>query len=88
MVDRKDAVLAASGITASINYLVYTGEAPVFNQAPRQTVEEALRGGPKYFRELMEATGSNDGREIVRELERFYGDGSLGRNDDGKYELK
>jgi 2,5-furandicarboxylate decarboxylase 1 len=61
---------------------------PVFNQAPRQTVEEALRGGPKYFRELMEATGSDDGREIVRELERFYGDGSLGRNDDGKYELK
>jgi hypothetical protein len=41
MVDRKDDVLAASGITASINYLVDTGEAPVFNQA--QSAAEKMR---------------------------------------------
>ncbi len=60
---------------------------PVFRQAPKQTVEDALREGPKYFRELMEAAGSDDGCEIVRELERFYADGSLQRLDDGKYAL-
>jgi hypothetical protein len=35
----------------------------------------------------MEATGSDDGREIVRELERFYGAGQIKRLDDGRYTL-
>ena len=61
---------------------------PVFAPKGNRTVEEALREGPKFFRELMDATGSNDGREIVRELERFYAAGTLARLDDGRYELK
>ena len=60
---------------------------PVFAKAPRLSVEDALRDGPKYFRELMEAAGSDDGREIVRELERFYASGALKRRDDGRYAL-
>ena len=52
----------------------------------RQTVE-ALEAGPKHFRELMEAAGSDDGREIVRELEALYAEGRLGRDRDGRYVL-
>ena len=48
---------------------------------------EALADGPKHFRELMEAAGSDDGREIVRELESLYAEGRLGRDRDGRYVL-
>lgn len=61
---------------------------PVFGEARSITVEEALTEGPKFFRELMEATGSDDGREIVRALEPLYATGRLDRLDDGRYELK
>lgn len=60
---------------------------PVFGKSKIMTVEAALLDGPKFFRELMEATGSDDGREIVRELERFYGAGQIKRLDDGRYTL-
>ncbi len=58
---------------------------PVLKDRRNQTVEAALEDGPKYFRELMEWTGSDDGREIIRVLEGFYADGSLGRLGDGRY---
>ena len=35
----------------------------------------------------MAATGSRDGREIVRTLDKLYGDGSLTRLNDGRYTL-
>lgn len=62
-------------------------EPPSFAQRDRMSVEAALREGPKFFRELMECTGSDDGRDIVREMERFYADDSLTRLDDGRYVL-
>ena len=60
---------------------------PRLTQAPARSVVEALSEGPKYFRELMEATGSDDGREIVREFEAIYATGRLGRLEDGRYSL-
>lgn len=60
---------------------------PVFENMPKRNVEDALHDGPKYFRELMDATGSDDGREILHELERFYAAGTLKRLDDGRYLL-
>ena len=60
---------------------------PNFQQTQRCSVEEALNEGPKYFRELMNATKSDDGREIVRELGNFYDSGRLTRMDDGRYIL-
>ncbi len=48
---------------------------------------DALAEGPKHFHELMEAAGSDDGREIVRELEALYAAGRLGRDGDGRYVL-
>ena len=56
--------------------------------APKATIEDALKDGPKFFRELMEATGSDDGREIVRELEQYYASGRLKRLEDGRYALE
>ena len=61
---------------------------PVFAASKSMTVEEALQDGPKFFRQLMEATGSDDGREIVRALETFYAAGRLERVPDGRYALK
>ena len=49
---------------------------------------QALADGPKHFRELMEAAGSEDGREIVRELEALHAEGRLGRCQDGRYMLE
>ena len=54
---------------------------------PARQATEALADGPKHFRELMEAAGSDDGREIVRELEALYAEGRLGRDRDGRYVL-
>ena len=60
-------------------------EPPAFEQRPRQSLAEALADGPKFFKELMEATGSDDGRDVIRELEAFYADGTLSRLEDGRY---
>ena len=61
---------------------------PVFSDGGSMTVEEALQSGPQSFRSLMDATGSDDGREVVRALEPFYAAGRLERLDDGRYVLK
>lgn len=51
------------------------------------SIEAALKDGPKQFQELMAAVGSRDGREIVRELDRFRQKGGLARDDQGRYSL-
>jgi UbiD family decarboxylase len=55
--------------------------------APRP-LDAVLAEGPCTFRDLMERTGSRDGREVVRQLESYYADGTLGRAEDGRYLLK
>jgi UbiD family decarboxylase len=52
------------------------------------SVEAALADGPKYFEELMAATGSRDGREIVRELEQLRAGRGLERDGEGRYAFK
>jgi UbiD family decarboxylase len=60
-------------------------------QAPRldgrrfASLDAALAEGPKFFAELMAATGSRDGREIVRALEGLRSKGRLTRDDEGRY---
>jgi len=51
-------------------------------------IEAALADGPKYFEELMAATGSRDGREIVRELEQLRARRGLERDEEGRYRVK
>jgi UbiD family decarboxylase len=53
-----------------------------------QTVQQALENGPKYFLELMEGIGTDDGRALVLELDRLQHDGVLGRGDNGEWVLK
>src|SRR5439155_9384468 len=62
---------------------------PPHYQGPRfASVEEALRAGPKYFEQLMAATGSDDGREIVLALDELRRQGRLKRDPaDGRYSL-
>ncbi len=52
------------------------------------TVEMALADGPKFFEELMAATASKDGREIVRALDALRTAGRLDRDpENGRWKL-
>ena len=63
-------------------------EPPHFEGARFASVEDALRDGPKFFEQLMTAVGSEDGREIVLELEDLRSAGRLERDaSDGRYRL-
>lgn len=48
-------------------------------------VRAALADGPKHFQDLMAATGSRDGREIVVALEELRREGRVGRDPEGRW---
>lgn len=50
------------------------------------SVESALQDGPKFFEELMAATGDRDGRDVVRVLDGLRSHG-LDRDSEGRYFL-
>lgn len=52
------------------------------------SVAAALEQGPRLFAELMAATASRDGREIVRALDEIRRTGRLDRDAGGRYALK
>src|SRR3954462_1696115 len=63
-------------------------EPPHFAGARFASVEDALREGPKFFEQLMVAVGSEDGREIVLELEDLRRKGLVKRETvEGRYTL-
>ena len=51
------------------------------------SIRAALAHGSKHFEELMAATGSRDGRELVRELEVLDARGEIARDADGRHRL-
>jgi 2,5-furandicarboxylate decarboxylase 1 len=51
------------------------------------SVADALRDGPKYFRDLMTAVGSDDGREVVRAIDALRETPGIGRDTNGRYVL-
>jgi 3-polyprenyl-4-hydroxybenzoate decarboxylase len=61
---------------------------PVYDGARFTSLDAALADGPKFFAQLMAATGSRDGREIVLKLDALRGDGALERDDEGRYFIK
>jgi UbiD family decarboxylase len=63
-------------------------EAPKLAPRPKQSVRQALESGAKSFRELMEATGSRDGRDVVIALDAVRQESGLDRTKDGKYLIK
>jgi 2,5-furandicarboxylate decarboxylase 1 len=62
-------------------------EPPRFEGKRFASIEAALADGPKRFEELMTATASRDGREIVVALEALRAGGKLARDADGRYVL-
>jgi hypothetical protein len=50
-------------------------------------VEQALASEPMFFCDLVEAVGSDDGREIACGLDALRQAGHLGRDRDGRYHL-
>jgi 3-polyprenyl-4-hydroxybenzoate decarboxylase len=63
-------------------------EPPRYEGKRFESIEAALRDGPKFFVELMAAAGSRDGREIVLALDALRGAGRLERDAEGRYALK
>ncbi|MBT5048428.1 MAG: UbiD family decarboxylase [Rhodospirillaceae bacterium] len=63
--------------------------APELKPAPRfQTVRQALESGPLFFSQIMEALGSDDGREISMDLHALREEGILDRLGNGEWILK
>ncbi len=63
--------------------------APTLVPAPRfQNVQQALESGPLFFSQIMEAMGSDDGREISIELHALRERGILDRLHNGEWTLK
>ncbi len=63
-------------------------EAPKFTGGARyQTVREALQSGPMAFAQIMEAIGSDDGREVACELDELRQASLLTRLPQGEYSL-
>jgi 2,5-furandicarboxylate decarboxylase 1 len=58
-----------------------------YGPARFQTVEQALQDGPKYFSHIVEAIGSEDGREVACALDGLREGGKLGRDREGRYHL-
>jgi hypothetical protein len=64
-------------------------QTPHLKLNPRyQNVQQALESGPKYFIELMEGIGTDDGRALTLELDRLQRDGILSRGSNGEWLLK
>jgi 2,5-furandicarboxylate decarboxylase 1 len=61
---------------------------PIMPPRTHNSVSAALAAGPATFLDLMSAAGTRDGRDVLRELERFGEQGRLVRDEDGHYLLK
>jgi len=60
--------------------------AKVFKGPARfQTVEQALTSSPMFYADIVEAIGSQDGRDVASALDALRQSGKLGRDRDGKY---
>jgi 2,5-furandicarboxylate decarboxylase 1 len=63
----------------------YVPVAPTYGDRRYASLRAALEDGPKRFEELIAATGSRDGREIVRELDNLRTHLSVERDELGRY---
>jgi len=52
-----------------------------------QNVEQALAASPMFYADIVEAVGSDDGREVASALDELRQSGKLGRDRDGRYHL-
>ena len=61
---------------------------PILGPSKNLTVRQALATGPQTFCELMEASGSRDGRDVLLALEAIRAESQLERAPDGRWKLK
>jgi len=61
---------------------------PVMKEMGNLSVKEAMSVGPRTFYELMQASGTTDGRDVVVALDELRQQRALQRMADGKYALK
>ena len=73
------------GVDRGLDYTV--ADPPDLKRGGNSSVSEALKDRPMRFGEVMEATGSRDGREVIVEFEMLRETGKLSRLDDGSYTL-
>ncbi len=73
------------GVDHGLDYTV--ADPPDPRAGGKLSVQGALTERARAFGELMEATGSRDGREIIIELEELREAGKLSRLNDGSYAL-
>ena len=81
----KDDLTLPFGWNPETDYLV--PEPPKLGPPRNQTVLDLLKTGPQHFRDLMEGTGSRDGRDIIIELDKIRNDVGFERLEDGRYAL-
>jgi 2,5-furandicarboxylate decarboxylase 1 len=53
-----------------------------------QTIEQALASAPMFYADIVEALGSDDGREVACGLDLLRQEGRLARDRDGRYYLE
>ncbi|WP_158898668.1 UbiD family decarboxylase [Burkholderia sp. L27(2015)] len=75
--------LLRPGSTRSMEHRVPTP--PAYRGARFASLEAALEDGPKRFVDLMAASGTTDGREIVRWLEDSAATRAITRDEEGQY---
>lgn len=81
--------LLAPGAARPLEHRIPSPPRPGDPGSVHVTPEAALAEGPKTFAELMRATGSRDGRELVRWLEAQLEAGRIARDDDdGRWALQ
>jgi UbiD family decarboxylase len=62
--------------------------AKIFSGPARfQSVEQALATAPMFYADIVEAIGSDDGREVACALDALRQGGKLGRDRDGRYHM-
>jgi 2,5-furandicarboxylate decarboxylase 1 len=74
------------GVARSIEHLVPAP--PTYQGRAFESLDAALADGPKSFSELMAASASRDGREIVRWLEDTGRTRTIGRDKEGRYQFE
>jgi 3-polyprenyl-4-hydroxybenzoate decarboxylase len=90
--DDRDISKAGFDLTAAYgrpDYVEYRRPNPPAMQLKPKgaSVRDALRAGPRYFKQLMDDVGSNDGREVGLELAALREAGAVKRLRNGEWTL-
>jgi len=75
------------GFVPALKNLAVNELALQHSEAAKAHFEQALASAPMFYADIVEAIGSDDGREIACGLDELRQAGRLGRDRDGRYHL-